>query len=397
MYNFKKIAALGLAFTMVFGSTVTAFATDPDPAPASDPDITATQTEGTEVTGTGTEDYVNKNVMRVTLPTAEKMATIFDYRLDPQGLIAQSKSYAGTAVTGTASGVVFLNTASGKSVISNTSDPFTITNKSSIPVDMEVSVVLEAAQNNPLALTTVSSTSDFTSTDSSGNTTPNGKAIYFGLKATNDVERALSDTAITPNTTLLSGASQYTATWVAGANAGDPGEYTWAPIANPKWKDYAFTVTGAINKALANDTWATIDSDGKVTTNNPPTIKLSVKLTAVEDTLPVTLKWTTDSSKNDILQIAKASAATGTGGFVANEVTKLYVNGREIPETTTQTGTVPGFAVDEKGYLTVSLAKIYDGEYGDWDDADAKAKTAAKALIKSAKAITSGPVFYGEF
>ena len=102
MYNFKKIAALGLAFTMVIGSTVTAFASDPAP----DPDVTANMASAKEITGTGTEDYVNKNVMKVTLPTEDRMNAIFDYRLDPQGLIAKSKNYAGTAVTGTATGVV---------------------------------------------------------------------------------------------------------------------------------------------------------------------------------------------------------------------------------------------------------------------------------------------------
>ena len=366
MYNFKRIAALGLAFTMVLGSGVTAFAEDND--------VTANQSSATEITGTGTEDYVNKNVMKVTLPTADRMNEIFDYRLDPQGLIAKSKSYAGTAVTGTATGMVFLNTANGKNTISNTSDPLTITNKSSIPVDMSVEVKLTAADSG-LALTTVSDTSDFKDADGDDN----GKAIYLGLKATNDVERALSGTAITPDTTLLSGESQYTAAW-------NTDKYEWAPIASPKWKDYTFTVTGAINTALENSTWATVSDAGVVTTKNPPVITLKVKLTAVKDALPVTVKWTTDSSKNDILQVAKTSAATGKGGFVAADVAKLYVNGREIAD----------YTIDDNGFITISLEKIYAG-YGTWADADAKAKAAVKALIKSVKTTqTSKPTFYGE-
>lgn len=384
MYNFKKIAALGLAFTMVIGSTVTAFASDPAP----DPDVTANMDDATEITGTGTEDYVNKNVMKVTLPTEDRMNAIFDYRLDPQGLIAKSKNYAGTAVTGTATGVVFLNTANGKNTISNTSDPLTITNKSSIPVDLGVEVKLAGGD-----ITAISSTSDFSGDDAAN-------AIYLGVKGTYDVERALSETAVKPDTTLLSGESQYTATWVA---SDDGGAYTWAPIASPKWKDYTFTVTGAINTSLANSTWATVnDSTGAVTTKNPPAISFKYKLTAVKDALPVTLKWTTDSSKNDVLQIAKSGAATGTGGFTVTEdgdieVTKLYVNGIEIGSD--------DFTVDAKGYATVALEKIFANYYPavvadedfTWSGVDSKTKAAVKALIKSVKATTSGPAFYGEF
>lgn len=367
MYNFKKIAALGLAFTMVIGSTVTAFATD------ADGDVNASQTSATEITGTGTEDYVNKNVMKVTLPTSERMNAIFDYRLDPQGLIAKSKSYAGTAVTGTATGIVFLNTANGKSTISNTSDPLTITNKSSIPVDLSVEVALTAADGG-LALSTVSTSSDFSGDDAA-------KAIYLGVKGTYDVERALGGTAVKPDTTLLSGESQYTATW-------NTNKYEWAPIASPKWKDYTFTVTGAINTSLANSTWATVSDAGVVTTKNPPVISFKYKLTAVKDALPVTLKWTTDSSKNDVLQIAKSGAATGTGGFEADEITKLYVNGVEIASA--------DFTVDAKGYATVALEKIYANYKDDWSTADSKAKAAVKALIKSAKVTTSAAGLYGE-
>jgi hypothetical protein len=371
MYNFKRIAALGLAFTMVFGSTVTAFADDND--------VTASQDAQTTISGTGTEDYVNKNVMKVTLPTADRMNEVFDYRLDPQGLIAKAKTYGATAVTGTATGIVFLNTASGKSVISNTSDPLTIINKSSIPVDLAVEVNLVAADSG-LALTTVSPTSDFTGDGA-------GKAIYLGIKGTNDVERALSGNAIKPDTTLLSGESQYTSSWDSSTS-----KYTWAPIASPKWKEYSFTVTGAINTAVANSTWATIADNGTVTTKNPPTITFKYKLTAVKDALPLTLKWTTDSSKNDILQIGKAGAATGTGGFVAADYGKIYINGREI--------TASDAVLTETGYITVALEKIYPGykTTPSWANAVAKDKTEVKGYIKSVKTTaTDKPTFYGEF
>ena len=251
---------------------------------------------------------------------------------------------------------------------------------------MAIEVKLTAATGG-LALDTVATSSDFTDEANAA------KAIYLGIKGTYDVERALSGTAVNPDTTLLSGESQYTATWVA---SDDGGAYTWAPIASPKWKDYTFTVTGAINTGLANSTWATVSDAGVVTTKNPPAISFKYKLTAVKDALPVTLKWTTDSSKNDVLQIAKSGAATGTGGFGEDEITKLYVNGIEIGSD--------DFTVDAKGYATVALEKIFANYYPavvaasdfTWSGVDSKTKAAVKALIKSAKVTTSAAGLYGE-
>lgn len=380
MYNFKRIAALGLAMTMVVGSSVTAFATD------TNQDVTAKVDTAKEVIGTGSEVYIDKNIMKVTMPTDAAIATFFDYKLDPQGLIAESKSFAGTAITGTATGIVFLNQANGKATISNTSDTFKITNKSSIPVDLGVEVKLEAAATTPMDITLASTTSDFSATGD------DVKAFYLGLKATNDIERPLSGTAIKPNAILLSGASQYATTWDTSTN-----KYVYAAKDNAKFSDFTFNLTGSINKALGNDTWATITGDvggaGRTPTlKNPPKVSLKVTLLPVADPLAATLKWasvTTNGAKVDVLQIAKTGAATGKGGFVAADVEKLYVNGREIATA--------DYTVDDNGYITVALEKIYANYYADWADAAAAKKTSVKSLIKNVKTTaTSKPTFYGE-
>jgi hypothetical protein len=383
MYNFKRIAALGLAMTMVLGSSLTAFASE-----ATSQDVTGKVTTAKEVIGTGSEEYIDKNIMKVTMPTDAAIAKFFDYKLDPQGLIAEAKSYAGTAITGTATGIVFLNQASGKATISNTSDTFKITNKSSIPVDLGVEVKLEAAASSAMDVDLVSTTSDFSGSGDSA------KAIYLGLKATNDIERALSGTAITPNAVLLSGASQYATTWDATAN-----KYVYAAKDNAKFSDFTFNLTGAINKTLGNDTWASITGDvggaGRTPTlKNPPKVSLKITLLPVADPLSATLKWasvTTNGTKVDVLTVAKKDAASGKGGFVAADVEALYVNGREI--------TSANYTIDENGFINITLEKIYANYYTDWaaETATTAKKNSVKSLIKNVKTTADDkPTFYGE-
>lgn len=371
MYNFKKIAALGLALTMALGSSLTAFASE----------TTGTDfTQGTgnttkDVTGTGTEEYIDKNIMKVTMPTDTTYAKFFDYKLDPQGLIAEAKSYAGTDITGTATGIVFMNDNNGKKTISNTSDVFKITNKSSIPVDLGINVQLTGGH----ADITASTTSDFSGTGDDEAT------IYLGLKETNDIERALSTTATDFNAILFTGASQYKTTWDSTNN-----KYVYAAVDNAKFKDFTFTITGAINKSLSADTWAGITGTiGNTTVNkkNPPAITVKISLTPVTDPATVTLKWTTDASKNEVLQVAKTTAASGKGGFATTDYEAIYVNGRALAS---------GASVDTNGYLLIPLENIY-ANYGTWSSADSKAKAAVKALIKSVKTTKEdATTFYGE-
>lgn len=376
MYNFKKIAALGLVMTMALGSSLTAFASD-----TTSQDLTGKTTADKSVVGTGSEEYVDKNIMKVTMPTNDAIAKFFDYKLDPQGLIAEAKSYAGTDITGTATGIVFMNDNKGKKTISNTSDVFTITNKSSIPVDLGVKVQLTGGSSD----ITASTTSDFS--DTAGDAS---KAIYLGLRATNDVERALSTTETSYDAVLATGASQYKTTWNGTA-------YEYKVIDNAKFKDFTFTVTGAINKSLSAATWATITGDVAGTgrtpvKKTPPVVNVKISFTPIEDPATCTLKWTTDASKNDILQVGKVTADSGKGGFVTDDYAKVFVNGREVAS---------GFTVDEKGYLLIPLEDIYPlyKTTPAWGSADSKDKSAVKALIKSVKTTKTGTgavTYYGE-
>ena len=263
MKHLNKVAALGLAVSMVLGSSVMVLAEDVTSNVAAENEK--------EITGTGVESYVNKNVMKVTLPT---LANVFNYKVDPQGLVAETKSFDGVAVESVAdSGVLFKNTdAAGKVTASNTSDAVTITNKSSIPVEIGVKAKLTAASGG-LALSTLADSADFTTDDNKT------KALYIGLIPTNDSEKALSGDDTTADNILLSGADQYETKNTTGST------YTYAEKADAEFPEFSFYLTGAINKDLAMTTWATVANDGTVTTKNPPTVSVKFTLTKVEDAL----------------------------------------------------------------------------------------------------------------
>ena len=93
----ERAMALILAITMVAGSRMAVFAEDDDLA--------------TQVEGQGSIlNYVNTDIIGVTLPTQQAVANVFDYYVDPEGAIKSAGELAdGTAVTGNDDGVYFKN------------------------------------------------------------------------------------------------------------------------------------------------------------------------------------------------------------------------------------------------------------------------------------------------
>ncbi len=280
-------------------------------------------------------------------------------------------------------GNVIENTKDAESLIRDTEMAGMASNNANRDLLIQAGQMVLAQANDPMNLNMLSTTSDFSADGE------DAKAIYLGLKATNDVERALSGTAITPDAILLSGESQYTSTW-DDTNK----KYVWAAPDTAKFSDFTFTITGAINNTLPNSTWASISGDvGSTRTialKNPPKVSLKIKLTPVVDALPLTIKWTTDSSKNDVLQVGMTNAEAGKGGFAADALpTAIVVNGRTVD--------TDDVTVDANGFLLIPLEKIYANYKTDWGTAVAKDKTAIKALIKNVKTTFSSGVYYGQF
>lgn len=363
--NLKKTIAMGMAAAMMIGSCFTVFGDD----------LTA-DTQDQEITGAGSEIYVNMNVMKVTVPTT--LNNLFDYKVDPQGLVAQTKSFSSDGdVTSVmdSSGVLFFNSGG---TASNTSDVVKITNKSAIPVELGIKVKasLPSGASNTLALDKLATSDEFTGDNAE-------KALYLGLITTNDTERAITGTETTYNNILLTAADQYEVTFTSGAHA-------YALKSDATFDDFEFSVTGAINKNIANTTWATVSSAGTVTINTPPSISVKFSLTKVADA-----KEASTLIADNVLYVWNANAADasngelgGTDGTTAPSVVKI--NGTAVSKATVLNGYVVVQFEDiaaRFGYTSTEISAMKDDE---------KAKVIALVKAVSVQPTANGVVYYGE-
>lgn len=265
----KRFLAVVLSAAMVAGNTVVASAaitgtnyTGPNGAGTSynaTGSAIAGEASGS-VTGTGyLKDKVDMKVFRVVVPTqrdASKEADLFDYILDPQGLIdaTQAAKYKkGAAIDGanknvsvnsyTKSSLYFVNSANGVKSLSDTSDEFQIINKSTMDVDVSVNAKVTAATG-----ISVSTDKAFAGDKSA--------SVYIGYKRTSPTggkeEIAISenDTAYIDQATIGNAKSFYQ----VSANADGTMTYD-IPSMNSSgksesenaYKAYKFKLTGATN------------------------------------------------------------------------------------------------------------------------------------------------------
>lgn len=377
--NFKKILAFTMAATMVLGSTVTAFASEPTPA-------TADVTTAVELTGAGSSAYVDKNVMSVVVPTAN-----FKYKIDPEGVMSEVKSYDGTAVESVTdeTGLIFLNTGSdGKKTVSNYSDAFTITNKSAIPVNIGVTYFLADAATNPIPVaSTLADSADFTTTDNAS------KALYLGLIAYGvDTEKAFTATNTTStNYMLLDAEAAYKVTDTSGT-------YTYAidSTYTGTFPSISFYLTGAINKDVAMSTWY-VENSGTRTAKGAPTVNFKYTLTGVKDALEASAGF----FGGDDLYIAKTSDNWATGGgfapFATTAVSAITVNGRSITPASSHVEKLAGDQYTTS-YIKIPFAEIaalFGYSSTEITAMDAAAKTAVKGMVK-AVSVTQTNTYYGE-
>ncbi len=124
----KKLVATVLTAAMVFGSCFTVMAD-----------------EASSATGTGSSyDHVDTDIITVTYPTTEAVATAFNFVVDPERLVNQAGGKLGdtTSVTANDDGVYFhgSNTASSNAI--------DIEGKNSVAVDLSVAVSVTASANS---------------------------------------------------------------------------------------------------------------------------------------------------------------------------------------------------------------------------------------------------------
>lgn len=218
MKNYKKIAAGLLAATMVVSSSMVAFADE------------GSTTGAGELEGT-----VSTDVFKVALPVIPEDGsdTTFDFVLDPEGLIkaTSAEKYNGAAFgEGT---LFFANVSDDATSYSNTSDALTITNYSSIAVD----VSLSAAVSNAAGITL---TQDSTFTDDTS------ASIYLAITdGTNTV--AITDDGASVNTQMdAAGEGAYSVEW--NSTEGKY-EYKLDDTDATLFSTYSFQLTGASNSA----------------------------------------------------------------------------------------------------------------------------------------------------
>lgn len=190
MRKFKKVMAITLAATMVFGSSFTTFA--------------AGETSGESI-GTGSsEGHVDKKLTNVVLPTiAEGTASPFAYTMDPEGLVSgtdHAKYENAIFPTSNDTGVYFNNGKKGGDgadkeniVYANTSLALEAVNKSSHGINLTVKAeAVSTATDIPL----VAKDALTTATDAS---------LYLGLIVDTESAVAVTKDAAATKTVSING------------------------------------------------------------------------------------------------------------------------------------------------------------------------------------------------
>ena len=322
----KKLLALGLVGTMVFGSSLTAFAADGD--------------NGAAVTGTGTAANLNVDqvVYSITVPTAAAVTQGLSYKVDPQ-LLAYQK---GEATDNT--GVLFKNGEGDSAKWSGKSDTFAIVSKSSMPITIKIEPKLTAATAGE---DTFVYAGGFSTTEDFSGTSDATAGLYLGIHSTNEVAKALSTTALDYTNLLYSAKDLFEITGSVAEG------YTYAIPENATgFPKYEFYLTGALNPNVPTTTWVTYKSD-KVTVDKKaamPTVELKYTPTAVDSAKKdAVAKWNSDYS----ITVWKSSGTKAEGGFASSAT--VTVNGKAATCT-----------VSDKGTITIpweNIAKAYDSSY----------------------------------
>lgn len=266
MRNFKKVAAIGLAATMLMGSTATAFAAEGG------------------ATGSGDyEGYVEEtSVFSVEVPTDASATQGFDFFVDPNGLLAAT-DYArisgATADDFEADSTLFFtrtpvaadadNGVEAVTKYGKDSESITFTNKSSYAVNVEVSAAVSGADG-----ITLGAVEDDT-------TAP---TIYLALVAPgtdgNDAATPITASGAAVTGSIDGENSNFEVVYKqADADAGTEAGYYYvqktATDDNPlaPWKTYSFNLTGA-----CGGTWTAEQAEVA------PTVTLTWKVTDPEAT-----------------------------------------------------------------------------------------------------------------
>ncbi len=218
--NLKKLAAITLAATMAFGSTMTVFAEEG-------------VAEGSGSYEGGEMKYPTLSVTLLTIP-----ADTYDYIADLNGLIAATANAKYENATFTGDTGIFFETSSN--TYSENSAAQMVANENAQDIDVTVKLEQKTTGN---AIIKYADSAAFGDTDTENK-------LYLAIT---------DDAATNPNTAVLSAAGAATVkTTVAGVPGNyevgydaDAGKYEYtkkAESALTDWNECSFILTGAINK-----------------------------------------------------------------------------------------------------------------------------------------------------
>ncbi|SCW31698.1 hypothetical protein SAMN02910400_00320 [Lachnospiraceae bacterium C10] len=233
MRKTKRMLAVALAATMVFGSSLTAFANEP---------VTSGETNGS---GTS-EGHVEKELINVVLPTVPSGSTPFAYTMDPERLIQETD--AAKYAEGTVfpeeddTGVYFLT---AENTYANSSNTLQAINKSSCAITLTVKVKTTQNTAKDIALAT-SSTVATTGT-------PN---LYLGLKV-GDETKVVSAEEQTVTKNIAGVPSNFEVAVQTNAETGAKSYVYQEKASATTWKAMNLSMEGAVsNLAVESDTTA---------------------------------------------------------------------------------------------------------------------------------------------
>lgn len=232
--GFRKAIASVLAVTMVLGSSIMSFAGDVTPSEG--------VSNNTTLTASGNfEGHVEKSVVNVTLPTVS--ADNYNFIIDPEALIQQTdgKRYPNATFDTNAKGVYFangVNASTGKTEYGATSVMPDVINKSSVSVNVTMSI--ELTDLNP-SIKTVSESAVDVGTDAN---------LWLAVTDGTDKEEVVGTTA-SMTKTIAGTAGNYVVSWNEAA-----GEYQYVikdNASDSSWAKAALGLTGACN---TNGDWS---------------------------------------------------------------------------------------------------------------------------------------------
>lgn len=301
MVRFKKFLATAVAFTMIFGCSVTSFAADPDP-----------------VTGTGTsEGHVDKNVKDFVFPVTTD--TTFNYTSDPERLIQATSAakYSGATfpAAATDTGVYFLTDTDTYGNASNTVQAI---NKGAVDQVLTVNIKTAAAQNSDIDL--AAAYADIATEDAK--TTDGTAKLYLG-GLVGGAELPISASGAEWKVKVVGNADNYEVVYKDNA-------YSFEKKATPAgaWKGVNIQVKGETTKK-----WALAD-----TKTTAPELTITWKVEDVPSTEPSYNGTAVDVAATPAgpsITTKTATAVTGTNteiAFVgeASDVVDIKYNGNSV-------------------------------------------------------------------